>query len=97
MPVSGISTGNQMIQLSQKMAEKAVQEIQQPELALDHTLSFNKVESLNTLIDTTLPPPSNDAIDPLVSLIQASTYNRIGASVVEKNNEVIGSLLDIHV
>lgn len=97
MPVSGISTGNQMIQLSQKVAEKAVQEIQQPELALDHTLSFNKVELLNTLIDTTLPPPSNDAIDPLVSLIQASTYNRIGASVVEKNNEVIGSLLDIHV
>lgn len=49
MPVSGISTGNQMIQLSQKMAEQAVQEIQQPELALDQTLSFNKVESLNTL------------------------------------------------
>ncbi|MFN1617793.1 hypothetical protein [Vibrio rotiferianus] len=97
MPVSGISTGNQIIQLSQKMAEQAVQEIQQSEILLDETLSFNKVESLNTLSDTTLPPPSSNAIDPLVSLTQASTYNRIGASVVEKNNEVIGSLLDIHV
>ncbi|EKM28599.1 hypothetical protein VCHENC02_5519, partial [Vibrio harveyi] len=49
-------------------------------------LEFNKASDL----------PSNP-IEPLVNLTQASTYNRIGASVVDKNNEVIGSLLDIHV
>ncbi|MGR5212299.1 hypothetical protein ACPV4A_17235 [Vibrio rotiferianus] len=97
MPVSGISAGNQLIQLSQKMAEQAAHEIQQSETSSEETLSFNKVEPLNTLSDTTLPPPSSDAIDPLVLLTQASTYNRIGASIVERNNEIIGSLLDIHI
>jgi hypothetical protein len=97
VPVSGISAGNQLVQLSQKMAEQAVHEIQQFETSPEETLSFNKVEPLNTLSDTTLPPPSSDPTDPSVSLTQASTYNRIGASVVERNNEVIGSLLDIHI
>ncbi len=99
MPVSGIQSGYNMIQLSQKMAEGAAHEIQQDfvkkndltfnkvELVKDNELAFNKVAS---------ELPANP-IEPLVNLTQAASYNRIGASVVDKNNEVIGSLLDIHV
>jgi hypothetical protein len=35
--------------------------------------------------------------DALVKLTQSASYNRVGASVVERQNEAIGSLLDIHI
>lgn len=98
MPVSGIQSGYNMIQLSHKMAEGAAHEIQQ-DFIKDNDLAFNKVDLVkgNELEFNKASDLPSNPIEPLVNLTQASTYNRIGASVVDKNNEVIGSLLDIHV
>ncbi|EDP59351.1 hypothetical protein [Vibrio sp. AND4] len=87
-----------MIQQSQKMVEGAAHEIQQ-DFSKGKDLTFNNVgpskdnELAFNKVTTQLP---SNPIKPLVSLTQAAGYNRIGASVVDKNNEVIGSMLDIH-
>lgn len=44
MPVSGIHSGQQIMQLSHKMADKAAHEIQQTFVKGGEDLSFNKVE-----------------------------------------------------
>ena len=98
MPVSGIQSGYNMIQLSQKMAEGAAHEIQQ-DFVKENDLTFNKVDLVkdNELAFHKVASVPTNPIEPLVNLTQAASYNRIGASVVDKSNEVIGSLLDIHV
>ncbi|AKU57104.1 hypothetical protein D3Z63_16430 [Vibrio parahaemolyticus] len=99
MPVSGIHSGQQIMQLSHKMADKAAHEIQQTFVKGGEDLSFNKVELAKNVAFAANPSLAAHAtvIEPLIEVTQAASYNRIGASVVEKNNEVIGSLLDIHV
>ncbi len=99
MPISGIQSGYQMIQLSQKMAEDAAHDIQK-DFVKENDLDFNKVELVkDSELSFNAPnfTPSSNTVEPLVNLTQAASYNRIGASVVDKSNEVIGSLLDIHV
>ncbi len=95
MPVSGIHSGQQIMQLSHKMADKAAHEIQQTFVKGGEDLSFNKVELAKNVAFAA--NPSLAAHTTVIEVTQAASYNRIGASVVEKNNEVIGSLLDIHV
>ncbi|MFM2604764.1 hypothetical protein [Vibrio diabolicus] len=48
-------------------------------------------------ITASTPSLPSQKVESLINLTQAAGYNRVGASVIEKNNEVIGSLLDIHV
>ncbi len=99
MPISGVQSGYQMIQLSQKMTEDAAHDIQKG-FVKENDLDFNKVELIkdsDISFNTPDSDTSSNAIESLVNLTQAASYNRIGASVVDRNNEVIGSLLDIHV
>ncbi|WP_441257687.1 hypothetical protein ACS18Q_19175 [Vibrio sp. Vf1514] len=94
MPVSAVQPGYSIIQQSSKMAEDAAREIQQnkafePTQLSDKTLEFNKVE-----IDK---PRRSDPIDPLVKLNQSQQYARIGTNVLQRDQDMIGSLLDISV
>ena len=43
------------------------------------------------------PEPSSSSTDALIKLTQSASYNRVGASVIDRQNEAIGSLLDIHI
>ncbi|OEE80120.1 hypothetical protein [Vibrio genomosp. F6] len=66
---------------------------QDPIITQDDSLSFNKIEFMKE------PEPSVPIsyVDSTQQLTQAAGYNRIGANIVERNNEMIGSLLDIHI
>ncbi|WP_394252293.1 hypothetical protein [Vibrio profundi] len=101
MPISGVQSGYQLIQQSSKMAEEAALEANQAsEYEQERNdLSFNKVDlpKEESKDESSSPPPPASHSDALMKLNQSSSYNRIGASVVERNNEVIGSLLDIHI
>ena len=60
--------------------------------------SFNQVEPEQSLsFKDKEPEPTSSSSDALVKLTQSASYNRVGASVVERQNEAIGSLLDIHI
>ena len=106
MSISGIQSGYAIIQQSNNMAEEAALELNQ---SSKHTpesddafkgsdLSFNQVEPEQSLsLKDKEPEPTSSSSDALVKLTQSASYNRVGASVVERQNEAIGSLLDIHI
>lgn len=93
MAVSSVNSGYQIIDMSSKMAEDAAQEIQRNQQLQSMpdatTYDFNQVEFKVT------PPPSN--IDALTKLSSAEQYSKIGTNVLQRDQEMIGTLLDIHV
>lgn len=99
MSISGIQSGYQLIQLSQQMADDAAHDIQHGAVKKSG-LEFNNIElSKDSPPSHSISSPNgpSSSAEQRVSLTQSAAYNRIGASVVEKSNEMIGSLLDIHV
>ncbi|HFQ5372747.1 TPA: hypothetical protein ACGUM3_000558 [Vibrio vulnificus] len=97
MPVSGVQSGYQLIQQSSKMAEEAALEVNQANgNPTSDELAFNRVEFDRKPEEKPTQPPK-DHNEALMKLSQANSYNSIGASVIERNNDVIGSLLDIQV
>ncbi|RTZ17393.1 hypothetical protein EJ063_01025 [Vibrio aquaticus] len=93
MSVSSVQPGYQIIDMSSKMAEEAALEIQQSQRELsipkDNSYDFNKVE-FNF-------EPSPSQIESLTKLNTSNQYSRIGTNVMQRDQEMIGSLLDIHV
>jgi len=93
MPVSSVQSGYQIIDMSSKMAEDAAHEIQRNQqlqsIPKDNTYDFNQVEFKVT------PLPSD--IESLTKLNTAQQYNKIGTNVIQRDQEMIGTLLDIHV
>jgi hypothetical protein len=93
MSVSSIQSGYQIVDMSSKMAEEAALEIRDLNTTAkintkEQGLEFNKIE---------FPTLSESEIEPLTKLTQASQYNRIGTNVMQRDQDMIGSLLDIHV
>ncbi|MCC4788079.1 hypothetical protein AB6E39_08255 [Vibrio splendidus] len=106
MSISGIQSGYAIIQQSTNMAEEAAIELNQ---ASKHSLesddafqtsdfSFNQIEPEQSIsFKEKEPEPSSSSTDALIKLTQSASYNRVGASVIARQNEAIGSLLDIHI
>ncbi|MGF1719412.1 hypothetical protein L4D20_05110 [Vibrio kyushuensis] len=97
MSVSSIQSGYQIIDQSARMAEEAAQEIQlqpQPPMAIPSSetdLEFNKVK---------FDPPEETSYsdtEPLIKLSQAQQYNKIGTNMLQRDQDMIGTLLDIHI
>ncbi|MEZ9658025.1 MULTISPECIES: hypothetical protein [Vibrio] len=106
MSISGIQSGYAIIQQSTNMGEEAAIELNQASkhaLESDDTfeasdLSFNQIEPEQAIsFKDKEPEPASSSTDSLIKLTQSASYNRVGASVVDRQNEVIGSLLDIHI
>ncbi|EDK29110.1 hypothetical protein [Vibrio chagasii] len=111
MSISGIQSGYAIIQQSANMAEEAAIELNQAskhnqvsehvsesddDVIEDSDFSFNQIKPEQSL-SFKEPEPTASSSDALVKLTQSASYNRVGASVVERQNEAIGSLLDIHI
>ncbi len=106
MSISGIQSGYAIIQQSTNMAEEAAIELNQaskPSQESDDTFqasdfSFNQVEPEQSIsLKDKQTEPASSSTDSLIKLTQSASYNRVGASVVDRQNEAIGSLLDIHI
>ncbi|MFM2586880.1 hypothetical protein [Vibrio sp. TBV020] len=93
MAVSSVQSGYQIIDMSSKMAEEAALEIQQSQRALsmpkDDSYEFNKVKFNSE------PLPSQ--IDAINKLNSSERYSRVGTNVLQRDQDMIGTLLDIHV
>ncbi|MGC9422670.1 MULTISPECIES: hypothetical protein [Vibrio] len=96
MSISAISSGYPIIQQSSKMAEEAALDIQknQAENAKPSPLSFNQVD--DQPIEKKAPAPV-DNTQAMVNLNQAQQYHRVGTSVIQREQAMIGSLLDIRI
>ncbi|OFJ25729.1 hypothetical protein R4536_18995 [Vibrio cholerae] len=96
MSVSAVSNGSSMVMHSSKMMEDAAREIQQASLPVESTVGKP--------IDPTLqpaPPASKkqyaNHIDALNSLNQASHYSRIGTNLIQRDQDMLGTMLDVRV
>lgn len=92
MSVSSVQAGYQLITQSSNMADEAAREINQAQhttpVQKDDSYEFNKVEFKQS-------EPSE--IEPLIKLTQAEQYSHIGTNVLQRDQDMIGTLLDIHV
>ncbi len=104
MYISPLQSGYQLIQQSNRLLEKAAQKIN------DQTLPMEKDElppAGQNNQSSTLPQSiqqasegkntDNDLVKPLTDLQKASQYSKVGTNVVQREHEMIGSMLDTHV
>ncbi|MUJ83392.1 hypothetical protein [Vibrio cholerae] len=96
MSVSAVSNGSSMVMHSSKMMEDAAREIQQASLPVESTIGKP--------IDPTLQPAPSapkkqyaNHIDALNSLNQASHYSRIGTNLIQRDQDMLGTVLDVRV
>ncbi|PXA73010.1 hypothetical protein [Vibrio sp. 11986-1-5] len=94
MSVSAVSSGYPILQQSSKMAGEAAHEIQQAQI---HTSRASQDPALQRNSLDTPPSKKPDTVNALINLNQAQQYNRVGASVIQREQEMIGSLLDVRV
>lgn len=111
MPISPIQSGYSLLQQSQSLAKEAAGDITDQTTRND--LEFNQankrddstaVTQSQAVIDNELKAeekkeakPVSSTEDALLKLQQASTYSRAGANIIERSNEMVGTLLDTRV
>ncbi|MCG3728535.1 hypothetical protein [Vibrio cincinnatiensis] len=97
MSISAVSSGYPILQQSSKMAEDATLDIQHHQTEntkQPSALDFNNVENTVT---SDKPSSTTDTHDALIKLDQAQQYNRVGSSVIQREQAMLGSLLDIRI
>lgn len=108
MSVSALQSGYQMIDHATQMTNEASRDInratrhrsdeqmQQEPRAVDSALApqQNTIRQQKEIADKN---PDQTQVDALIKLNQATQYNRVGANVIQREQDMIGSLLDIQV
>ncbi len=100
MSISPVSNSYPILQQSSKMAEEAASEINQIQqfdsLKIDG-LEFNKVDLDKEPDKVSQTSPPSSYADPLIKLNQSQQYNRIGTNMLQRDQDMIGTMLDLHV
>lgn len=96
MSVSAVSNGSSMVMHSSKMMEDAAREIQQTSLPVESTVG----KPIDPTLQPAPPAPKKlyaNHIDALNSLNQASHYSRIGTNLIQRDQDMLGTMLDVRV
>ncbi|EGR0443241.1 hypothetical protein FG055_14500 [Vibrio cholerae] len=96
MSVSAVSNGSPMVMHSSKMMEDAAREIQQASLPVESTIG----KPIDPTLQPAPPAPKKqyaNHIDALNSLNQASHYSRIGTNLIQRDQDMLGTMLDVRV
>ncbi|EGS73813.1 hypothetical protein VCHC41B1_1809 [Vibrio cholerae HC-41B1] len=85
-----------MVMHSSKMMEDAAREIQQASLPVESTVG----KPIDPTLQPAPPAPKKqyaNHIDALNSLNQASHYSRIGTNLIQRDQDMLGTMLDVRV
>ncbi|EGR4232413.1 hypothetical protein FXF09_15265 [Vibrio cholerae] len=96
MSVSAVSNGSSMVMHSSKMMEDAARQIQQASLPVESTVG----KPIDPTLQPAPPAPKKqyaNHIDALNSLNQASHYSRIGTNLIQRDQDMLGTMLDVRV
>ncbi|HFG2433022.1 TPA: hypothetical protein ACGGCQ_003006 [Vibrio cholerae] len=96
MSVSAVSNGSSMVMHSSKMMEDGAREIQQASLPVESTVG----KPIDPTLQPAPPAPKKqhaNHIDALNSLNQASHYSRIGTNLIQRDQDMLGTMLDVRV
>lgn len=89
MQISAMNQGRSILQTSQKMANEASSALASSDTLSQSDLSKNKTTGM---VET---KGNTNTTGELIKLKTAETYNQVGANVVHRSNEMMGTLLDI--
>ena len=106
MSVSALQSGYQMLHHSTQMVDESSRELNQAQIQSDAEANSNQ-QSTAAITDSSQDAGSNlknksvekspDTTDALLKLQQASQYSRAGSNVIQRDQDMIGSLLDVHI
>ncbi|ASA57430.1 hypothetical protein [Vibrio gazogenes] len=109
MSISALQSGYQMIDHATQMTNEASRDLnraarhrsdeqmQQEPRAVDPSLATPQQNTTRPPKETADKDPDQTQVDALMKLNQATQYNRVGANVIQREQDMIGSLLDIQV
>ncbi|ENQ5028211.1 hypothetical protein ACEPBM_001099 [Vibrio cholerae] len=97
MSVSAVSNGSSMVMHSSKMMEDAAREIQQASLPVDSSTVAKPIDPTQQPAPTAPKKQYANHIDALNSLNQASHYSRIGTNLIQREQDMLGTMLDVRV
>jgi hypothetical protein len=113
MTVSALQSGAHLLQRSAEMTNEASRELANGSVhqsdndqaaestnpSLETDLSATQTPSDPNAVqkESTLQTPDADQIDALLKLQQATQYNRAGTNVIQRDQDMIGSLLNVQV
>ncbi len=63
----------------------------------DQGMNFNRLNTDPNEPHTRAKELTQSHVDSLLQLNQAKTYNQVGANVVQRSNDIVGTMLDTHV
>lgn len=89
MQISAMNQGSSILQTSQKMVNEASSALASSDTLSQSDLSKNKTTGM---VET---KGNTNTTDELIKLKTAETYNQVGVNVVQRSNEMVGTLLDI--
>jgi hypothetical protein len=95
MRLTSSQSGYQLVNQSQRLAEQAAIDINaQTTQATPTGTSLPATQTELRASNNVSPMPSSD---PLVNLQQASQYAKVGTSIIQREQDMIGTLLDTRV
>ncbi|MCE0496021.1 hypothetical protein [Vibrio salinus] len=104
MTINSIQSGYNLINQSSQMASKAADDINSARTENDQKstssqLLPNDIEKKEAASndEKSKSSSSTNNIDPLIELNKAVQYNKAGTNIVQKNQEMLGSMLDVRV
>lgn len=92
MAISPLESGSQLIQKAEDMTAASAQTINQSAQE-----SLRAPEMPQDKLVPEKERPSEDQIQALIDLQQANQYAKIGTNMIQRDQEMIGSVLDLRV
>jgi hypothetical protein len=68
-----------------------------PNPGQEQGMGFNQADKPGENSDNKPKEITPSQVDSLLQLNQAKTYNQVGANVVQRSNDIVGTMLDTHV
>lgn len=84
-------SGNHLLSQSTQLAEKAAVELNRSSV---HSNTLHQPEIQQ---EASKAKPTISAIDPLIDLQRANQYSKVGATIIQREQDMIGTLLDTSV
>lgn len=89
------SPGYQLLNQSNHLIDQAATDIQ---ATMTNNPSIDAVTpSDDTKLESLKPASSKSSVDPLINLNQAQQYAKVGSTIIQREQDMIGTLLDTSV
>ena len=99
MSISSINSGYQIMHGAQEMSNRAAMELNATDRMQNQRVTQSDLPAKDTVQKNSSTANARyqrpDEIDALTQLNQAENYGRVGANVIQRSNDMVGTILDV--